>query len=175
MQHGIAIRVEISEAQIFKRDFHVIDAKPISNRCIDFQCFTGDARLFFPRHRAKRFHVVHSVCQFDQDHANVLDHSQHHFAETLGLRLGPVGEMHLVQFADGINQRGYFRSELVFQLRNSNVRVFDNVVENRSDDCLRVEMHVGQRLGNGNRVGNIGRLICGSALRGQSRRIRRLS
>ena len=115
-KNPVSKRIQIPQSKILKADLQVVDAQPVGDRRIDFQCFAGDARLFSSRHRLHRSHIVQTICQLYEYHANVFDHCQHHLAETLRLRFRLAGELNLVQFADAIDQYGHLGAELLFEL-----------------------------------------------------------
>jgi hypothetical protein len=89
---------------------------------------------------------VRAIGELDHDHADVADHCQQHLAEALGLGLGPAAELDLVELADAVDEFRHFaakpRRDLFLRVR----RVLHDVVEDRGDQCLRVEPEVGQEV-----------------------------
>ena len=68
-------------------------AEAVSDGGIDIERFARNALLFFMPEVLERAHVVEAVGQFDEDHANVVDHRQQHFADVFrlaGLRGGHI-------------------------------------------------------------------------------------
>ena len=87
------------------------------------------------------------VGQLDQDDPDVSDHRQQHLPEALGLRLRATAKLNLVEFADAIHQ---FRD-----LGLVDAGVFDDVVQERRHQSLRVETQIRQDVRNRYRVGDI--------------------
>jgi hypothetical protein len=75
---------------------------------------------------------------------------QHHLSEAFRLRLGAAVELHLVEFADAVYERGDLTAEFFFQPGNRCAGIFDDVVQDRGSDRLRVHVHVCERLRDGN-------------------------
>ena len=99
---------------------------------------------------------MQAIGELDEDDANVLDHRQHHLAKAFGLRLGAAVKLDLVELADTVDQQRDIGAEIFLDVGQRSRRVFDHVVQDRSGNGLRVEMHVGQLLGDGDRVRNVG-------------------
>ena len=143
------------EAQVFKLHLDAVDAEPVGDRRIDVERLTGDAFLLVGRHRAERLHVVQAIRQLDEDDTNVLDHRQHHLAETFCLGLGPAVELDLVQLAHAVNDERDVFTELRSDLFERCLGVFDDIVQDRGTDGLPVEVHVRQFLGDRDRVSDV--------------------
>ena len=99
---------------------------------------------------------MQSIGELDEDDADVLDHRQHHLAKTLGLRFGSGAELDLVEFADAVDEQRDLGTEFLLDFGNRRLGVLDRVMQDRRHDRFRIEMHVGQRLRNGNRVRDVG-------------------
>ena len=99
---------------------------------------------------------MHPVCELDQNHADIFDHGKHHLAETLGLGFGATGEVHLIEFGNAVHERGDLTAKLRFQIGNRRFRVFDDIVQDRRGNGLRVHAHVSEDLRDGDRMRNVG-------------------
>ena len=102
-EHAVAIGVQVLEAEVLELHFQTVDAKSVRDRRVDIDGLARDAFLLRSRHRAQGLHVVQAIGELHEDHANVLDHRQHHLAEALRLRLGTAAKLDLIQFADAID------------------------------------------------------------------------
>ena len=146
----------MAEAEVFKFDLEAIDAEPVRDRGVYIESLACDACFLRGRHRIESLHIVQSIRELDENDANVLDHREHHLAEALGLGLGTAAELNLVELADAIDEYCDFAAELVFDVGDRRFGVFDDVVQDRSANCLRIEVHPGELLRNGDRVRNVG-------------------
>ena len=99
---------------------------------------------------------MQAVGEFDENDANVLNHGKHHLAKAFCLRLGLAVKLNLIELADAIDQQSNIVTEFLLYVGNGRRCVFDNVVQNCGFNCLRIEAHVGEFLGDGNGVGYIG-------------------
>ena len=68
--------------------------------------------------------------------------------EVLGLRVLSRFEFNLANLGYTIDQLSDLFTEFLYQLRTRNRRVFDNVVQNCSDDAATVQMQVCKNAGN---------------------------
>ena len=170
VEHAVSHRVEILEAQVLEFDLHAVDAEPVRDRRIDVQRFARDPPAFLCRHGIERLHVVQPVRELDQDHADVLDHREHHLAEALSLRFRPAAELNLVELADAIDEQRDLVAEFFADLRQRCVSVLDDIVQDGSRYGLRVEMHVGEFTRDRDRMRDVGfaRLACLAFVRGRS-------
>ena len=79
------IRVQDAEGEVFQLFAHPLHAHAAGKGGEDFHGFAGFLRLLFRLHRLDRAHVVQTVGQFHQDHAQVLGHGHEQLAEVFGL------------------------------------------------------------------------------------------
>ena len=91
-----------------------------------------------------------------EDDANILDHRQHHLAKALGLGFGTCGEVQMIQFADAVNNSRYLLAELLGQVGEVNLRVFDDVVQDCGGNGFAIQAHAGQDLRHGDGMLNVG-------------------
>ena len=95
---------------------HLENAQAIRDRRINIHGFARYTPAFVGWHRIQRTHIVQSVGEFDDDDSNILHHRQHHFAEILGLCLGPAAKIDLRELTHPVNQLGHLFTELVDQV-----------------------------------------------------------
>jgi hypothetical protein len=89
---------------------------------------------------------VRAVGELHEDHAQIAHHRQHHLAERLRLRLGARLELDLVELGDAVDDLGDRCAELLRELFLGDRRVFDDVVQDRRDDRVGIEMQVREDL-----------------------------
>ena len=106
---------------------------------------------------------MRAVGELDHDDADVAHHREQHLAEALGLRLGAAAELDLVELADAVDQLGDLRAEALRDLFLGVRRVLDDVVEDRGDERLRIELQVGEQVGDRDRMRDVGLAANGAA------------
>ena len=115
------------------------------------------------RQRLDGAQVVHAVGELDQDHAQVAHHRQQHLAEVLRLRFLATLEADLVELGDAVDDLGDIGAEARARCRSfGDRRVLDDVVQDRRDDRVGIQMQVREDFGGGDRMGDVG--LAGDAL-----------
>ena len=99
---------------------------------------------------------MHAVGELDQDHAQVAHHRQQHLAEVLGLRFLAALELDLIELGDAIDDLGDVVAEARGDVGLGDRRVFDDVVQDRADDGVGIEVQVGEDFGRRDRMGDVG-------------------
>ena len=105
---------------------------------------------------------MRAVGELDHDDADVAHHREQHLAEALGLRLRAALELDLVELGDAVDELGDLLPESLGDLVLGDRRVLDDVVQDRGDHRLGVEVQVGEDVGDRDRVGDVG--LAGAAL-----------
>ncbi len=111
----------------------------------------------------QRAHIVQSVGEFDQQHANVIRNGEQELAQVfrrafvVGLRLN------LRQFGDAINQSRDLRAEFDLDFLHRGQRILHRVVEQGGDDGFLIQFQVGHQTGDLNRMAEI-RVTAGAFL-----------
>lgn len=158
-----AHRVHGLETEVLELHAHGVHAQAVGDRRVDFQGFLGDAPALFAGEHFEGAHVVQAVGQLDQDHADVAGHGHGHLLEVLGLGLGLGLEVHLGQLADPVDQFRDGLAELRGERFLGDAGVLDHVVQHRGHQTLMVHVHVGEDIGDRQRVGHV-RLAAAAAL-----------
>ena len=104
----------------------------------------------------QRAHVVQPVGELHQDDPDVVDHRQQHLAEALGLALLARGELQRRQLGDAFDDVRHLLAEQLPHLLDGVRRVLDDVVEQPGRNRDDIEPHVGQDVGDLERVHEIG-------------------
>ena len=92
----------------------------------------------------ERAHVVQAVGQFDEHHADVIDHGQHHLAQVLGLLLLARGEVNFADLGDALDDVGHLFAEFLADVDDGDRGVFDRVVQQAGGNGDRVHLHLGE-------------------------------
>ncbi|OPZ64254.1 MAG: hypothetical protein BWY83_03233 [bacterium ADurb.Bin478] len=105
-------------------------------RRIDLTGFQRDASPFFLRQELQGAHVVQTVGEFDQDHPDIADHGEQHFAKVLRLPLFKLHQFDLRDLGDPIHQLGDIVAELLLHLFNGYIRILRDIMEHTAGDGL---------------------------------------
>ena len=108
------------------------------------------------RQMVQRPHVVQPVGELHQDHPDVVDHRQQHLAEVLGLPLLARRELNRSEFGDPFDHVRDVDAEQLLDPLDWRLGVFDDVVEQARGDRDDVQLHVGELVGDLERVHQVG-------------------
>ena len=73
--------VDIPQGQVLQLLLDGVHAQAVGQRRINIEGFPGDGRLAgFPL-ELQRSHIMQTVCQLDEHHADILGHGQDHLAQ----------------------------------------------------------------------------------------------
>ena len=92
-------------------------------------------------------HVVQAVGKLDENDADVVDHRQHHLAETFRLTGFRGIELEAAQLGDALDTAGDFGAEPALDLRNADPRVFDYIVKQPCRNADGIQPHVREQMG----------------------------
>ena len=87
-QTPVAQRIHGGKAEVFKFESNIIDTQTLGNRRINVECFASDTSAFGRGQNPEGAHIVQSVGELYQNHANISRHGQGHFLETFCLLMG---------------------------------------------------------------------------------------
>ena len=77
---------------------------------------------------------MQTICEFDQNDADIARHGEQHFAEVFCLRFMLARKLQAIQFGQPFHQLGHGFAETLRQLCFGNARIFDGVMEQRCHD-----------------------------------------
>ena len=81
----VAVFVQVAEGQVVQLPLDFPDAQAVGQGRVDVQGFLGDGLALGRGQGVEGFHIVETVGQLNQHHANVLGHSDQHLAEAFGI------------------------------------------------------------------------------------------
>ena len=124
--------MKLGEGEILQLVLHLLHADALGQRRIDLHRLPRDApALLGILHEMQRPHVVQTVGQLHQQHADVLRHGQHQLAEILRL-LGLVRlQLDARQLGDAVDQARDLLAEQLLDLLERGVGILDRVVQQR--------------------------------------------
>ncbi len=139
--------IDVLECEVFELAADLAHAQAVRDGSVDVQRLLRDLVLALRREKLQGAHVVQTVGQLDEHHADVIHHGQHHLAHVLGLRLFRRGEVDLADLGDAFDDVGDLLAELSLDLFDGDRGVFDGVVQQTGDDGGGVEPHLRQQGG----------------------------
>ena len=123
-------RIDVPEGQIFQFAADLPHSQAVRDGSIDLDGFTGNP---FPAIRLldelECPHVVQTVRQLHDDYADIVHHSQQHFAETFRLPLLGLEEVQLAQLGDAVHAARHLLAEVLAYILDGDAGIFDHVVE----------------------------------------------
>ena len=131
---GVLARMQGREGEVFELPLDAVDAQPMRQRRVDLERLLGLLDLLLLAQVAERAHVVQAVGELDQDDADIFGHRHDHLAVVLGLLLFGRGEADLGQLGDAVDEHGDLVAELLPDLFDRGVGVFDHVVQQGAGD-----------------------------------------
>ena len=151
-----ALGLEDLEGQVLELPLDLPDPEPLGQRGVDLHRLAGDPGLLLRRQGGEGPHVVEPVGELDEDDPDVLRHRQQHLPDVLGLLLLVAVGAELGQLGDAVDEARHLRPEPLLEVAQGVFSVLRDVVEERGLDRDRVDPEVGQDLGAGDRMGDVG-------------------
>ena len=155
-QRLVRLRLEVPERQLLQLVLQFAHAETIGDRRVDVSRLLRDLDAPIFRQVIQRPHVVKAVAELDDDHADVVDHREQHLAEVLGLPLLARRKRNGADLGDAFDDVRDLRPEEFLDALDRRQGVFDHVVQQAGGDGDRVELHVGEEIGDRERVYQIG-------------------
>ena len=139
------------------------------DRCIDLQRLFGDLLLAFRGKSFQGAHVVQPVGEFDDDHADVVHHRQHHLADVLRLALFLGSEIDLADLGDAFHDVRHLRAELALNVLDGDDGVFHRIMQQPGGDVADLRFEGSERnflqgaAEGGFQAGQLGAIVRGDA------------
>ncbi len=148
--------IDVLERQVFQFAADLAHAQAVGDGRVDVQRLARDLLLPLGREKLQGAHVVQTVGQLDEHHADVIHHGQHHLAHVLGLGFFGGGEIDFADLGDAFDDVGNLLAEFGIDLVDGYGSVFDRVVQQAGGDGGGVEPHLGQQHGYFQRMHQVG-------------------
>ena len=152
IEFGKSLRMQRSKGQVFELLLHLLHAEAVGQRCVDVDGLLRDAMLLLERHTGQCAHVVKTVSELDDEDPEVFGHRHEHLAHRGGLLLFAAVKTDAFELRDTVNDRSHVGAEIALDVSNRDLRVFDGIVEKRSDNRDFVETDVGDNLSDRQRM-----------------------
>ena len=151
----IALRVEILQGEIFQLPLGALHAQPVRDGGVDLHGLQRLAALLLGRLIVHGAHVVETVGDLDEDHADVLGHGQKHLAQVLHLLVFLAGVLDAGQLGDAFHDVGDGRTELPGDILVGETGILNHVMQKRGDNAVLVKAHVCRDVRRGDTVGDV--------------------
>src|SRR5689334_10798778 len=126
------------EREILELPPHARHTEPVRERSVKIARFCRNALLSVSRKELERPHVVKSIGELDQNDARVLCNRQQELAVILYLALLRGIQRQVADLGQTIDYLGDLLTELRFDVVDSDVGVFDDVVNQPAGDGGRI-------------------------------------
>ena len=155
-QRLVRRRFEVLERQLLELVLDLAHAEPVGDRRVDVARLLRDLHPPLFRQVMERAHVVQPVGELDQDDADVVHHREQHLAEVLRLPLLARRERDRPQLGDPFDDVRDVGAEQLLDALDRGLRVLDDVVQQAGGNRDDVELHVGELVGDFERVDEVG-------------------
>ncbi len=167
----VADGIDVGEGQVLQLAANLAHAKAVRHGRVDVEGLLRDLRLPLGRQVLQGAHVVQAVGQFDEHHADVIHHGQHHLAHVFRLRLLARGKVNLADLGDALDDVGHLLAEFLLELLGGDGGVFHRVVQQAGGDGGGVQLHLRQEDGDLKGMDEVGlaggALLAGVVLQGE--------
>jgi len=127
----------------------------MSNRRVNVESLLRYAAAFFARQVFERSHVVQSVGEFYDHHANIIDHRKQHLTHIERLSLFTRYVIEFGNLGQPVHKVRDFGAEILLYRIDAGLGIFDYVVQQSSGYADRVEVEVGEQIGNLERMDEV--------------------
>ena len=124
-------------------------------RCINFQSFTRNGLLLMGRHKFHGAHIMQSICQFNQNYANVASHSKEHFTIVFDLTVFFRNIGNLTQFGNAIYKICNNSAIDITKIIKSIFSIFYNIVQESSCQSIFIHLQACQNASNTNGMNDV--------------------
>ena len=101
-------------------------------------------------------HIVQAVREFDEHHADVIDHGEHHLAQIFRLLLFAGGEIDFADLGHAFDNVRDLLAELLANIDDGDGSIFHRVMQQPGGYGNRIHLHFGQHMRDFERVNEIG-------------------
>ena len=151
--------VQIFQRQVLQLPFHLLHTEAVCNGCVNLHRFIGFFLLLFRGLVLHRTHIVQTVCNLDENNADVLAHGKEHLTQIFHLFLFQGAVLHAGQLGNTVHNIRYGFAKQLGNLVIGTVCILDTVVEQGGNDRFTVQTKFRYNLRYMERMGDIGAAI----------------
>ena len=131
----VFLGVLVAEAEILQFLLHLVQSQSVGQRSIDVEGLAGNLVLLVGQLAAQGAHVVQTVRDLHQYHADVVAHGQQQFLERLGLRGCLVAEDAAGDFGQAVHNLGNLGTEDIADILYGIVGILYHVMQKGGADA----------------------------------------
>ena len=143
-------------AELLELVLDLAHAEAVGDRRVDVERLLRDLDPPLLGQMVERPHVVEAIGELDEDDADVVDHRQQHLAEVLRLALLLRRELDRAELGHAFDDVGDVGAEQLPDALDRRLGVLDDVVQQAGGDGDDVEPHVGEQVGDLERMDQVG-------------------
>ncbi len=151
----VADGIEVLQRAILKLLLDGFDTEPMCDRRVNLHVFNRLIASLLLGHTIHSPHIVQTVRELDDNDADIIRHSDKHFADILRLLLLAGGIRYFRDFGNAVYQLGNVAAELLADLVKRYYGILNNVVEQSAANAVGVESQLRDNAGDRGRVQNI--------------------
>ena len=155
-QRLVGLRLEVLERQLLELVLDLAHPEPVGDRRVDVARLLRDLDAALLGQVVQRPHVVEPVGELHEDDADVVHHRQQHLAEVLRLPLLARRERDRAELRHPFDDVRDVGAEELLDPLDRRLGVLDDVVEQAGGDGDDVQLHVGEQVGDLERVDEVG-------------------
>ena len=152
----VRLRLEILERQLLQLVLDLAHPEPVRDRRVDVARLLRDLHAAIFGKMVECPHVVKAIGELHEDDADVVHHREQHLPEILGLPLFARRERNRADLGDAFDDVRDLGTEQLLDPLDRGQRVLDDVVQQPGGDGNGVELHVGEEVGHGQRMNQVG-------------------
>ena len=135
--------IDIAKRQVLEFTANFAHAETVSEGGINVEGFSSDSLLPFRLKMFQGAHVVETIGEFDEHHANIGDHGEEHFSDVFRLAILAIGKLDLVDFGDAVDDVGNLFAEGFSNFAAGHGGIFDCIVKQAGGNGGRIQLHFG--------------------------------
>ena len=147
--------MQISETAVLQLPFDPRDTKPVCQRSIYLQGFSGLLLLLVLRHIFQCMDIVFAICKLYQYDADILGHGQEHLPEVFRLLFLFGGIRYLVKLGHAIYEHGNRITKLLPDLVKGTVGILHRIMQKTGNNRGTVHLQISKYMRDLNRMYDI--------------------
>ena len=155
----VAGGIQIAQGQILQFPLGLLHAQPVRDGGVDLHGLQRLGALLVRRLIVHGAHVVETVCDLDEDHADVLGHGHEHLAQVLHLLVFLAGVLHPGELGDALHDIRHGGTEGMGYVRMGEGGVLNDVVQQGGADGVFIQAQVHGDVRRGHAVGHVRRAV----------------
>ena len=142
LNKGIFLWMFKLETEVLELRLNLIKSQSVGYGGIEVECLTSNLILLVGRLRVEGAHIVQTVGNLDENHADVLAHGEKQLLEVLGLGRSLLAENAAADLGESVDNLGNLRSEHIADILNGIVGIFHHIMKQGRADTGRAQSYL---------------------------------